>query len=1335
MKYRSVLAAFIFICVASFVALLIFIQTKSFGSLLTKIVSDLSERKVHAFVSVDNIELSVFPPGLELNRVVLERTDGDEKIRAEFGKLGFYISLIEVEERRLSFGEIRISDSTIEYDGPESEEETKEIKQEVIDKIFDYSDKSPVRIDTLVIENSHIHVNHDLLEARRLKIFKGSKSFILRFHLANIKPSKESERTIDELWGDVEIGRKNLEIFRLKALHDVQAILVKGKIQNYRLLKGSSAQINGEVHAHMKNLDKEIGISDIHFLDGFADGSFSATYRDRKLEGFTKLAIQSFKSNLLDADELRGELKFNNERVDLLKASLKHGEQTAVLLSPSMAYHIPERNIIPAPLHLDIKNVSLTNALQIVPELETLHGRMSGRITIRHDRGDFYFKPQDGFLLEDAALIVGKKKDFQILKIKSARMTETDIAVVDKEVRISASAKLPRSTIEVDGFVNKNKIRFSIQDAPFNFEDLGNIANLDIKGAGSLSLQVNGGGKAVQLNLKGKMKNMEIIDYRLGHGDLNLTIDLGDDNVIIHKLDSVYGTTPLSVTGAVNYGNMDIALGVNSPATNYHELSQILEPIFSKMDFLPKDTNFNAKIDADIYGKMNLPELKVKSDITFTDLSGYGENINSGSMNINMDKEVVYLNNIVGQKGRGQLFGQFSFVMPTDMMSTSLSWENMDVSTFNLPKFLHLNIKGKFNGTMKGGGKADNYELVLNSHMYDTYTANHRFEDSVLFMKIYPQRLKGNFNFLGTRVVSDFDLSLDRKGKSALDLKVNLPQIKPILVALLGEHIEGENLTGTMLMDLKSDFHGEFTNMNLVGHLREFTFTHPDFNFSHNSTEPQFMIKDNKIRRWALNVNQPDVFIKTSAEGSFGKKVSLVNDLQFNSKLFEILLAPVLSSEGFIRNSVRIDGRGDNYDLTVASKASQMNMSLQGVPIPITDLDYDLLYSDRRLQINDLKTSLETGSASIKGDIYFDDNSPDVNLKYVLDRAEFPVLGKSAINLSGEGILLGNQMPYNLTGEMVLNKAIIVNEVDEFTSKSSSFTQVRFLPKNQETIAERLVNLNVNVKADTPIRINNSLMDVALRGEVRLFGSPTRPRGEGRLTAPVNSSRVFFKNNEYYITSADINFLSKKEITNPDFEIQAMTSMSNYKVYAKAYGDVERFNFDLSSEPALPRNSILSLIAFGYTDEIGSLRPEDQQNLTQMGVGSFVIEKFKISDILNKQFGVQVNVGTVFVQSEQSLLSGRSQGSSSTLQGDQGRTRSASKIELKKRLNEATSLSVSSTMGGTIGSRQSMNLTYSLNRKVQLEGVYEVRSATEGEDIVNVPVSAGGDLKFRWSFK
>src|SRR5690606_13247072 len=128
-------------------------------------------------------------------------------------------------------------------------------------------------------------------------------------------------------------------------------------------------------------------------------------------------------------------------------------------------------------------------------------------------------------------------------------------------------------------------------------------------------------------------------------------------------------------------------------------------------------------------------------------------------------------------------------------------------------------------------------------------------------------------------------------------------------------------------------------------------------------------------------------------------------------------------ADGFIRNIVRVDGDGNDYEVNFTSKAENVNLSLEGVPFPINNLRYGIDYSERRLFIRELRTSLESGSVFLKGDIFFDDGEPDVNIKYQLDRAELPIMGKSVINVSGEGIVLGNNPPYTVGGELVINKA------------------------------------------------------------------------------------------------------------------------------------------------------------------------------------------------------------------------------------------------------------------------------------------------------------------------
>ncbi|HXH73339.1 MAG TPA: translocation/assembly module TamB domain-containing protein [Bacteriovoracaceae bacterium] len=1333
MRFNSVIGAMIFIILSSTLAMVVFVQTKSFGTLLSRIITDISEKKADTKVAISNIEISVFPPGVELIKVSVEKQFKDGKsFQAELGTFGFYFGLLEIEERKLAFGEIRISDSVIDYNYPESKEkDIEQIEQKIIDEIFDYSRRLPLRVDTLLVENTRVHANHDLLNIRRLKLFKNSKSFVARFHVANIKPLAEKNLTIDEVWADAEITKQDIVLHRLKLQHDVHSLILKGKVHNYPLLKKAEVSVNGEGLLYLKGL---LGVDmpgPIEIESGAAQVNFNMNMLKGKLTGKSNVEVKDFRSNLAFADSLTASLSLEDGNLHLSGLELIYKDEKLKVLESAIIANFEKGTYLTHPIKGKVENLKFSNALRILgPSFHPLKGSLNGKLTFRHEKGNLFFLPENGFKIINLALVVGDKKPFQILKLTEVRLTDADFAVINQEFQMSSLINLPHSQFEIEGHVSKKGSNFSVIDGKIDLTDFGDIAQLGITGKGILSIEVHGPLDDTEMNFKGRMADFAVLGYKLGLSDIDLNIALGDSTVTIRKLESILGKTTISGNGAINYKTRDIALGINSPSASYHDLSLILQPIFSKLTFLPQDFELNANIDAYIHGKTSLDKLKVKSHITFTDMIAYGENVNRGSFDIGFNDEKVSIANFAANKEKGTIEGNFSFHMPTDTLSLKFNWDNLSISSFNMTRKLGLNFDGYMVGGIQGEGKVKDYVLTMKNQISNTKSQNYSYPDSVFDLKIMPDRIIGQANLLGPVIQTSFDYSLSNERKSKVSVNIDMPDVKPFTVAFLGPHLDQEEFTGKFRFNLNMDFNHGFNHLDLKATLKELRFSHESFKVNYQSEKPQFLVEDSRLVNWNLNINEPDLYVVTKGNGSFGKEVTIVNEFHVNSKIAELFLSQILSSEGFLRNIVKIEGRGNDYILTANSKSENLSLSIEGAPFPINEMKYDIDYANNRLVINDLQTNLESGSVSLRGDVYFSGNVPDVNIKYSLDRAEIPILGKSSVNVTGEGIILGNELPYNVGGEILVNKGQIVNELSDFNSKSVA--QVRYLPKNQESFLGKLFVLNLNIKAENPIRITNSLMDVALKGEVRLFGNPVRPRGEGRVFAPANSSRIFFKNNEYFLSNADINFSPKKDIANPDFDVQAITYISSYKINAKAYGDLERFNFDLTSDPALPRNSILSLIAFGYTDEIQStLTQGEQQNLTQVGVGSFVFDRFKISDILNKQFGLQVNLGTVFEQSQtQSMLSGRSQEGA----GQLGRTRSATKIELKKRLDEALTLSVSSTMGGSIGQRQSMNLTYSVTKKVQVEGVYELRTNAEGEEDI-IDKSIGVDLKFRKTFK
>ncbi|MFL5783757.1 MAG: hypothetical protein ACJ76H_04040, partial [Bacteriovoracaceae bacterium] len=831
MRFKSVLGAIVFVVCASMVALVVFIHTNSFGNLLTRVISDLSLKKTKTEIRIQNIGISIFPPGIELNRVIIKKNiSPQESLFAELGKLGFYVKLIELEEKKLTFGEIRISDSVIDYDFPEKNEETTEIDRKLINKIFDLSEDAPVHIDTLLIENSRIHANHDLMEARRLKIFKKGKDFIARFHLSNLKPSADKDIFIDEIWGDLEISRNNIDIYRLKVLHDVQTLLLKGKVSDWPKLKNAEASLNGEAHFHLRNFEKQVTLPpEITFDHGFANAVFKIGYKHQTIEGTTQFSIDALKASVLHADRILGEVHFTDKKVMFQSAEIIRGQEKATLLQPVSVFDIGTKKFLPDTVRARAENLELPNVLRFVRGLDVIRGEMNGNVSITHNHGDFHFRPDDGFVINGLGLVVGKEKPFPVIMTKTATMKDGSVDILNGDVHIAADVTLPRSHFPLSGHVSKSGARFTVPESPINLEDLGNIARLDVKGVGTLGVEVGGTLKDTTLALKGKLRGFEVLGYKLGETDTEMTVALGEDSVLINKFESKFGSTPISGTGAVNWKNGDIALGINSPFTNYHDLTQIMEPLFVKMDFLPPDLNFNGKVDAAIYGKINLEQLKIKAGVKFTDLIAYGESVNSGSMEIRLSDQHLRFVNVEGTKGHGELFGSFEYWLKQSRLKTSFHWENIALSSFNLSKFLHLNIDSQVSGSLAGEGPSKDYILNLKTKLFDTHSSNYKFDDSDLEMTVHPDYLKGRFNFLGDSLTSNYDVSRSLKGSSRLNMRVNLPDIKPVLVALLGEHLESEGLRGKMHFDLSTHFTGFFNNMNLSAQMRELTFFHPEF--------------------------------------------------------------------------------------------------------------------------------------------------------------------------------------------------------------------------------------------------------------------------------------------------------------------------------------------------------------------------------------------------------------------------------------------------------------------------------------------------------------------------
>src|SRR5690606_14471438 len=115
----------------------------------------------------------------------------------------------------------------------------------------------------------------------------------------------------------------------------------------------------------------------------------------------------------------------------------------------------------------------------------------------------------------------------------------------------------------------------------------------------------------------------------------------------------------------------------------------------------------------------------------------------------------------------------------------------------------------------------------------------------------------------------------------------------------------------------------------------------------------------------------------------------------------------------------------------------------------------------------------------------------------------------------------------------------------------------------------QLTQINVDLKTDDYIAISNSLADVKIKLQGNLSGSFSKFYFDGFLRLFGIRNKAYFKSAEYDIKKLDLLISSEREISDPEIDVWASSSISNYDIDIKAYGKKDDLNFSLSSDPNL----------------------------------------------------------------------------------------------------------------------------------------------------------------------
>lgn len=249
----------------------------------------------------------------------------------------------------------------------------------------------------------------------------------------------------------------------------------------------------------------------------------------------------------------------------------------------------------------------------------------------------------------------------------------------------------------------------------------------------------------------------------------------------------------------------------------------------------------------------------------------------------------------------------------------------------------------------------------------------------------------------------------------------------------------------------------------------------------------------------------------------------------------------------------------------------------------------------------------------------------------------FYTTGSGTLNLSGKS------SPYLLKGSYLINSGIIKSDFSKSTQ--SKFFNAYSLLKDQNTNNTALFNLDIDLKTDNPIKIENSFINAGIAGAGKIYGPLNNLLMKGQFSTinqeTPNTDYIIFKDQEFAINTGMVKF-NNSPPNNPTLNITAQTlftekniessslrgedEATEYKISLTAKGPTKKLDIKLESQPALNQKEIISLLALGVKTQYfeGHIKENTTQYSYQL-LGSFLLQK-PLSRELKNKLGLNLNI-------------------------------------------------------------------------------------------------------------
>lgn len=608
------------------------------------------------------------------------------------------------------------------------------------------------------------------------------------------------------------------------------------------------------------------------------------------------------------------------------------------------------------------------------------------------------------------------------------------------------------------------------------------------------------------------------------------------------------------------------------------------------------------------------------------------------------------------KKGEGSLFGSFEITEGAKVQAT-LAGTSVPISSLDSARALKSYVAGHLGMTGTLGGSLDELEAQVHANIGPVLIGRTKLPASELSIQLKPlpaaiefkpertgcgrpipekrdlkaDRQVGTYyiggQLFGRQIEFDeFSVSRQTNKVAAGNVRFTKLSLAPFLelrpdIALTKERPQGE-FTGSISMSrLPLD---DMTRAQATARIDELWLHWKGFRFQ---TLP---VKNVEARAGKLSV--PELTLRVATPGGHATSFVVtgsVNGIGAAPELdLELVLHPVdLQTwaevlpraervKGTLQGRVHLSGPLTKLSQSGSVTLRDAQLALRGGEIALDDLNVDIALDDTKVSLNRATARLNGGSVSARG------SAPISGLTLGSYRGQLQARDVRLPSTPGVQITVDADLETVWFPKTSSEQALLPKVAGEINIKSFEYTRPVTMNADIADLAKRgkrtqfesydpakdLVELDMNVVSQSPLKLSNNLIDTSLTVEkpgLRLTGTNQRFGLRGRVKV-VPGGHIRLRRNEFEVQSGEIRFDDATQIV-PRVDVRAVTEYRRYsssssaaaadptattstsaasgdwRISMHAHGDSENLKLDLTSEPKLSQDDIFLLLTVGLT--------------------------------------------------------------------------------------------------------------------------------------------------------